>query len=361
MRNIPIMPEQASEHAPRYDALFFTITGLAIFFTIVVAVLVIYLGKKYRKGTNVDRRNPVHHDSRMEAVMLGVPLLIGLGIFAWSAYNFIAIRTPQPHAKEIYVIGKQWMWHIQHPNGIRENNELHIPIDTPIRLTMISQDVIHSMYIPAFRAQFHVVPGRYTQLHFTATREGRYKMLCALHCGTQHSEMIGWVYVLSKEEYAQWLESGGEDYKDDVKTMSAAGEVLFREQGCYTCHGVIDTARAPTVNGIFGQNISLADGTTAIADEDYLREALVNPSARITAGYDNIMPSYQGRLSEEQILQLTEYIKSLGSADAAQEQPYGKLSNETQESGPRVGTTSSTAGEESLAGLSQANTREASR
>lgn len=313
MGNFPLMPEQASEHAYQYDALFMTITGLTIFFTVIVVVMIAYMTMRYRKGSDASRKGQLDSHLGLEMTWTVIPLILAVGIFLWATHGFIKQRAIPEDGEEIFVIGKQWMWHIQHTNGVRENNEMHVPVGVPIKLTMISQDVLHAMYLPEMRTQYHVVPGRYTTLHFTPTKVGEYKMLCAMHCGTQHSEMVGKVFVLSREEYAKWLEKGGNRFAPNVATMAEAGAKLFDSKGCGNCHGSENTERAPTLNGLMGSSRSFTNGSATVADPDYARESILEPYDRITQGYINTMPTYKGQLTEEQVMQLVEYIKTLGS------------------------------------------------
>lgn len=327
------MPEQASEHAYRYDALFWTITGLAAFFTIVVVLIVGFMVTRYRAGSKASRLGQIDSSLGLELTWTILPLLLAIGIFVWATWGFMKQREMPKDATEIFVIGKQWMWHIQHMNGIRENNELHIPVGKPVKLTMISQDVLHAMFLPEMRAQYHVVPGRYTDLHFTPTKIGEFKMLCAMHCGTQHSEMVGKVFVMSEKDYAEWLEKGGNRFKESVATMEEAGRDLFDSKGCTNCHTETSTVRGPSLQGAAGRTTRFTDGGTAVADDGYLRESILHPYDRITQGYTNTMPAYQGQLSEEQVLQLVAYIKSLGAvrpesgAKADYEQPVRRPSD----------------------------------
>jgi cytochrome c oxidase subunit II len=320
-RALPIAPEQASEHAWRYDLLYWTITALSVFFGAIVVVMILVFVTKYRREKVVDRSNPPYHNTGLELLWSGVPLVLAVAIFCWSAYNFVRFQRTMPkEGIEVYVIGKRWMWHLQHMNGIRENNELHVPVGTPVKMTMISQDVIHAMYLPDFRAQFHVVPGRYTELAFTPTKVGRFKMLCAMHCGTQHSEMVGFVHVLSKKDFAEWMANGGNRYEDVPLSMAEAGRQVWQQKNCGNCHGVRDSVRGPSLHGIFGSQRPMADGSTALADSAYLRDAILEPWRQLTKGYDATMPEYKGQLSEEQVLRLIAYMKSLGMVE-----PDGKL------------------------------------
>jgi cytochrome c oxidase subunit 2 len=306
-----IMPESASKHAPYYDALFWTITGLAAVFTILVIALLVFFASKYRRGTKADRRNILTHHTGLELVWMGVPLVLAIGMFVWSSSNFIKVRTIPKDAVEVFCIGKKWMWHFEHMNGTRENNELHIVVGQPIKITMISQDVVHALYFPEMRAQYHVVPGRYTELQFTPTKTGRFKILCAMHCGTQHSEMVGQLYVMTPTEYAEWLEKGGNKYKTKPLTVVEAGRQTFSEKRCDNCHTGANNERAPSLVGIFGKERLIADGTKAIADLDYIREAIKMPHNRLTKGFEDTMPVYSGTLTELQVIHLAEYIKSL--------------------------------------------------
>lgn len=322
-RGLPIFPEAASENALRYDLLFWTITGLTIIFTLLVGGLALFFVSKYRKGSNANRKNPIDHHTGLELLWSGIPLLLAMGTFVWSTHNFVNHQRRMPEdAMEVFVIGKRWMWHLQHMNGIRENNELHIPIGTPVKMTMISQDVIHAMYLPEFRAQFHVVPGRYTELHFTPTKVGRFKMLCAMHCGTKHSEMVGYVHVMEKAEYAKWLENGGNRNIPVAMEMKERGAQVWKEKNCSNCHGEQDNVRGPSLVGIFGTKRQLTDGTSVVADRTYVRDSIIAPWRQITSGYQAEMPEYSN-LTEPDILALTAYVESLGIEAGLQ--PAGSL------------------------------------
>lgn len=338
MDKFPLVPEQASEHAGApfgYDWLFFTITGLTVFFTVVVGLLVLVLAVRYRRGTKVDRSKPPTHNTILELSWTFLPLIIAIGIFAWSSINFIKVRQMPEDATDIFVIGKQWMWHVQHMDGTRENNELHIPVGRPVKMTMISQDVIHAMYLPEFRAQYHVVPGRYTQLTFTPTKTGKFKMLCGMHCGTEHSQMWGYVYVMSEAEYASWLEDqGGNRFKPKAASMVEAGKQIWDQNRCFTCHTGENTVRGPSLNGIFGATRTMDDGSTAVADEDYLRQSIVDPGRRLVKGYDPTMQPYQDRLTEEDILSLIEYIKSMGAVTQDSEKAPAATERQKPAPGP---------------------------
>ncbi len=361
----PIGPPQASEHALAYDQLFGVITLLTIFFTVAVSLVVVFLAVRYRKGNKVDRSNPLHHHTGLEMVWTIVPLIMSFGIFYWSMENYIKVRTMPDEAKEIFAIGKQWMWHFEHMDGIRENNELHVPVGKPIKMTMISQDVIHAMYLPEMRAQYHVVPGRYTDLAFTPIKEGEYRILCAMHCGTQHSEMVGKLIVMNNREYSEWVERQGNRFKPKPKTMVQAGKDVWDSKGCGNCHTGEDQLRAPTLVGLKGKTRKFVDGSTAVADRDYIRESILHPWQRITAGYENTMQAYNGQLTEEEVLAVTEYIGTMsgssGNTSGSGMQPYKKPVRGTEPGQAEKKTEVDIANQAESAGVSQFRSTETIR
>lgn len=316
MFNFSMSPPQASNFAGYHDTVFYILTALTVIFTLGVAIAVLFLAVRYRAGNKVDRSNPPHESHILEITWSVIPLILGLVVFFISTKLFIDMRTPPKGAMEIYVVGKQWMWHIQHQNGIRENNTLHVPVGKPVKLTMISQDVIHAFYIPAFRIQYHVVPGRYTQQWFTATKPGVYYLFCAMYCGNQHSEMGGYVYAMDPKDFARWQASGGESAAQ--LSPEQEGAKLWNQLGCGNgnCHVGGDTERGPTLAGILGKTRKFTDGSSAVADEAYIRESILQPYNRITVGYGNEMPAYEGQVSEQQILNLLAYIKTIGGGAA---------------------------------------------
>lgn len=314
--NFPFAPEQASNFAVEYDTLFYFITGFTILTTLFVFLLCLGLIIKYKRGSGKpeDRSNPMHHNTVIELASSGGFLAIGLFIFFWGARMYLDMRQPPANAMEINVIGKRWMWHAQHDNGVRENNELHVPVGVPVKLTMISQDVIHSFYIPQFRVQYMVVPGRYTQMWFTPTKPGKYNLFCAMHCGTQHSEMGGYVYALEPSEFAKWKEAGGDRFRPKPELPAAAGKQLYEDFMCGSCHTEQDNKRAPSLYGLYGRERQFTDGSSVVADHDYIRQSLLAPEGKITKGYKSMMQPYA--FTEEQILELIEYIKTLGTPTA---------------------------------------------
>ena len=301
-----LFPEQASTMAPQVDALYFYLLGVTVFFSVVIAACVVFFCIKYRRQHDDERPAEIHPSKLLEASWIIIPFILTMVMFAWGAVIFINYSRPPANAMEINVVGKQWMWKVQHPDGQREINELHVPVGQPVRLTMTSQDVIHDFGIPAFRVKQDVLPGRYTSEWFQATRPGTYHLFCDQYCGTQHSRMVGQVVVMKPEEYQAWL-SGA---RKDVTTV-AAGEALFKEYSCVNCH----SQQAPTMANLYGSTIKVWEAGKLIdqkADDWYIRDSIVNPNHQIVDGYQPLMPSFKGRLSEEQILQLVAYIKTLG-------------------------------------------------
>jgi cytochrome c oxidase subunit 2 len=307
----------------------------------VLPFVILYLIVRYHRSQQVDRSNPITSDLRLELTWSIIPLILALGVFFWGAYLYVQMRTPPAQAIDVYVIGKQWMWHTQHSNGKRENNELHVPIGRPVRLIMTSQDVIHSFYVPAFRVKQDVLPGRYTTLWFQATKVGQYHLFCAEYCGTEHSMMGGTVTVMSLSDYQAWLTTPGQVILPDgsiqagqvlVNTggtagqptigsslsdpMALAGEKLFTNLGCIGCHVMAGGGTGPSLKNVFGFDQALADGTTVPADENYIRESILNSVAKVVKGYNPVMPPYQGQLSDDQVNQLLAYIKTLSTRGA---------------------------------------------
>lgn len=311
--HLPIMPEQASTFAQEYDFVFWAITALTLFFTVAVMAVIGYFIAKYRQGAKADRSNPISGHNALEITWSGIPLLLALVIFAWNADLFIRMRVPPKDSMEIFVVGKQWMWHLQHPSGIRENNRLTVPVGVPVKLTMISQDVLHSFFIPQFRIKQDVIPGRYTSQWFKATKIGTYNLFCTEYCGTQHSEMGGYVRVVSQADYARWAAGGGEDKKPN-RTAAQMGQELWDRFVCSNCHTDRDTEKGPSLASLLGRTRRFTDGTTAVADQAYIRESIMNPYVKIVDGYYQTMPEYRDLITEEQVIQLYEHIRTFGSS-----------------------------------------------
>ncbi len=290
--------------APRVDALYFFLVGLTTFFSLLIAWLIVFYAIRYRRRSPDSIGAQIHGVLWLELVWTIIPLIISLFIFAWGANLFVAMARAPEETLNIYAVGKQWMWKFQHLNGQREINVLHVPVGRAVKLMMTSEDVIHDLFVPAFRVKADVIPGRYTQIWFEATKPGTYRLFCAEYCGTEHSAMTGEVIVMEAEDYQEWLEAGTEG------SLASSGSALFADLSCTTCHRPDTTDRGPDLSGIFGATVQLADGSQVVVDESYLREAILDPASRIRAGYQPIMPAYQGYVTEEQLIELVEYIKT---------------------------------------------------
>jgi cytochrome c oxidase subunit II len=312
--SLPFFPAEASTAAPQVDELMAYVLLIAASFIALVGGLICYFALRYHHSRRADRSQPVFSSLPLELTWSGIPLLLCLTIFAWGAKLFIAMRQPPPDALEVYVVGKQWMWEVQHAEGRRELNELHVPVGRPVKLVMTSADVIHSFFVPAFRVKQDVVPGLYTTEWFEATTPGRYHLYCAQYCGTEHSAMGGWITAQSPGDYQRWL--AGEDgpgAAHDV-TMAEAGSKLFHHLACASCHREGGTGTAPALAGVYMRTVELEGGGTAVADEAYLRESIVRPNAKIVKGWTPRMPTYEGEVDEIQLQQLIVYLKSLKGA-----------------------------------------------
>lgn len=301
--------------AAQVDWLYFYLLAVSAFFTLAIWAAVVFFATRYRRS-----KHPVpvqiEGSMKLEVAWSVIPLVIAMTMFVWGATIFFSMNRPPRGALEVYVVGKQWMWKFEHVGGQREINELHVPVGRDVRLNMISQDAIHSFYVPAFRVKQDVLPGRYTTLWFRATKPGRYHLFCAEYCGTKHSGMIGWVEVMEPAQYQVWLSGGASG-----GSLAASGEKLFREMACNTCHNAESGARGPDLGGLFGRPVELEGRQTLVADENYLRESIVNPRARMVKGYQPIMPTFQGQISEEGLLQLVAYIKTLPAQPAQPRAP----------------------------------------
>jgi cytochrome c oxidase subunit 2 len=302
----PLFPETASTIAPRVDALYFFLIGLASFFSLLIAGLIVYYAVKFRRRSPDSVGARIHGGMVLEITWTVVPLLITMGIFVWGASIFFAMSRPPDETLNIYVVGKQWMWKFQHLDGQREINELHVPVGRPVKLIMASEDVIHDLFVPAFRVKADVVPGRYTSIWFEPTTPGTYHLFCAEYCGTRHSGMIGQVIVMTPDNYQAWLSGGLQE-----GSLASAGQKLFNDLACNTCHRLDAQGRGPVLQNLFGSTQLLQNGQTVVVDEAYVRESILHPGARITAGFQPIMPTFQGVVNEEQLLELVEYVKSL--------------------------------------------------
>ena len=310
---LPLFPPAASTAAPQVDALFWFLMATSAFFAVLIAALVITFAVRFRRRSEDEVPAPNHGSLLLEIGWTIVPLGLAMVMFLWGAVVYFDLSTPPPDSEEIYAVGKQWMWKFQHPNGRREINELHVPVGRPIKVLVSSEDVIHSFYVPAFRVKMDAVPGRYQYAWFEATKPGRYHLFCAEFCGTEHSRMVGSVIVMEPADYQAWLAAAPAPGAGQTQVSSAAsGEALFTELGCHTCHKPDGSGLGPHLAGVLGTERSLKDGGTVMADEGYFRESILNPQAKLVEGYLPVMPTFQGRVNEEQILQLLAYVKSLG-------------------------------------------------
>jgi cytochrome c oxidase subunit 2 len=309
----PLFPEQASTMAPRVDQLYFFLLGVSVFFATLILILIIAFAVKYRRRSDDEQPRPISGNLGLEILWTVVPLSLTLVMFVWGARLFFITFYPPTDALEINVVAKQWMWKVQHAEGRSEIDELHIPTGRPIKLIMTSQDVIHDFFVPAFRVKNDVLPGRYTTLWFEATKPGAYRLFCSQYCGTQHSGMIGHIIALEPAEFQTWLSGGAA-----AVSMATAGENLFRKLGCISCHAPNDTGRGPSLVGLLGKAVRLQSGATVPADENYIRESILEPQAKIVAGYPSIMPTFKGLISEDGIMQIIAYLKSLKREEGAQ-------------------------------------------
>ncbi len=309
--NFDIFPEQASTFAEKVDPLFYFLTIISVVSTVGTFAAMIILGIKFRRDPNKPRESQHLENPMLEITWTVIPFFIFIGVFAWGAKLFADFKNAPDAALRIDIIGKQWMWKAQHSNGVREVNDLHVPVDTPIVLNMTSQDVLHDFYLPAMRVKQDVIPGRFTYLWFEATREGTYPIFCAEYCGTEHSLMGGHITVLSQEGYVEWLAGGPK------KSPVEAGEFLFQQRGCVTCHNGLKDARGPDLKGVFGSTGVMVDGESVLKDEDYLYESILYSSKRVREGYTALMPSFANQLSIEDVNSLIAYIKSLGGEETA--------------------------------------------
>src|SRR6201991_2942283 len=305
LTHFALFPPEASGIAPYTDALYFFLVLISLVGMAIVTLLVVLFSVLYRKERNPEATQ-IEGSTLLEATWTIIPLAIFLVTFVWGALLYFRIYNPPSNAMNIYVVGKQWMWKAEHPGGQHEINALHVPIGQPVQLTMISQDVFHSFSIPDFRVKREVIPGRYSTVWFQATDPGTYHIFCTQYCGTLHSGMIGEVTAMTPADYKKWL-----DQSTSGMSLAQNGERLFASMGCNACHSGNAAARGPNLAGVYGSKLTLTDGSQVLVNDAYLRDAILNPSQHITAGYAPIMPTYQGQISEEGLIDLVEYIKTL--------------------------------------------------
>ena len=307
------------------DALYYLLSLVSIFFTVVVLVAVVYFAVKYRRRH--DTELPVQYEAYhwLENAFIGGMAVMFLALFIIAAKVYFVVQRPPDDSLNVYATGRQWMWKFQHIGGQAEINELHVPLNRPVKLTMASEDVIHSLYFPAFRVKRDVLPSRFTEVWFQATKPGKYHIFCAEYCGTEHSGMIGTVYVMEPREYQAWLQQGGRGpgagAGGGVQTAGGsgadAGKELFTNLGCNTCHKPDPSGLGPVLAGLGGSAVKLESGETIAATDEYIRESILNPRAKVVAGFQPVMPSFTGQVSQENVVQLIAYIKSLAPQPGA--------------------------------------------
>lgn len=305
---VDLWPGQASEHAASVDLLVLGMTVLVVLLSAPIFALLIVFAMRYRRGREADRRHPRHRNVPLEVSWSVLPFVLLLGFFGWATVLFVQAREVPEGALGITVLAKQWMWKFSHPGGQREINDLHVPVDRPVSLTMTSEDVIHSLYVPALRIKQDVLPGRYTTLSFEANVPGTYTLTCAEFCGTDHSVMGGQLIVMTPGDYAVWLETNG-----GGATLAAEGEALYRSLGCSGCHEPGGPVRAPSLRGLFGSPVPLADGSVVVADRQYIRDSILMPRRQVAAGYQPVMPPFEGLIDENELMRLVAYIESLAA------------------------------------------------
>ncbi len=310
---VPLFPSSASTMAGQVDSLFWFLFSFSAAMSLAIFICIITFAIKYRRRAPNEIGAPISGSALIETIWIVIPLLIALFIFGWGATLYYNIEHAPPQPMQVYVIGKQWMWKLQHPEGRVEINELHVPVGRDIMLTMTSQDVIHDFFVPAFRLHADVVPGSYVSEWFHPTKVGQFHLFCSQYCGTNHSLMGGWITVMDPADFQNWLAGSTEQ-----KSMSELGFAVFQEHGCSSCHEQSASARGPSLANLYNGDVRLDNGQTVKADDAYLRESILNPRAKLVAGFRTTMPSYQGQISEEQILQLIAYIKSLANQKSSQ-------------------------------------------
>jgi cytochrome c oxidase subunit 2 len=322
---VPLFPEQASSFAWQVDLLYFYLIVVSAAFTIPIVLAIFFFAVKYREKEKYATPEEIHGSMALEATWSFIPFVISMTIFLGGAYVFYNQYTPPTDAMEIYVVGKQWMWKLQHETGQREINELHVPVGRKIKLTMTTEDVLHSFFIPAFRTKADVVPGRYTYLWFEPTKAGKYHLFCAEYCGLNHSGMGGWVYVMEQKDYDNWL-SGNVSGQTPIEQ----GKDLFETKlGCASCHAGGPAQRGAKLEGIYGKDVKLVGGQTVKADDAYIRNSILDPSSQVVEGFSPIMPTFKGQVTEEQLLALVAYIKSLSGVTGTTSTGASTSSNST--------------------------------
>jgi cytochrome c oxidase subunit II len=305
-----VMPRQASTLAPDVDNLFWFITGISAFFFILIAALILIFAKRYRRRGDDDITPHITHNQKLEIAWSVGPLVLLIVIFFWGFHGFMRAQIAPANAIEIQVRAKKWVWEFEYPDGMRTLNEFHVPVNRPVRLVMNSEDVIHSFFVPSFRIKMDVLPRRYTELWFDATEAGTHQVFCTEYCGKGHSDMLARIHVDDEATYQKWLVEGDESMK--TMPLTELGKLTYENAGCATCHS-LDGSRGqgPSWKGIFGKTHTFADGTSGVADENYIRQSVLEPNAKVVQGFEPVMPTYKGLLRDRQVLGVIEYIKQL--------------------------------------------------
>ncbi len=315
MTDFPLFPEQASTVAPLVDNLYLFLVAVTGGVSLLIWIVIFYFAIKYRRRPDNELAQEQEPPAFLEMTWTVIPLVIFLGIFVAGAWVFLRMQVVPSNAIEVYATGRQWMWKFQHPTGQREINELHVPVGRTVKITMASEDVIHSLWFPSFRVKTDVLPNRYRTMWFEATKTGRFHIFCAEYCGTQHSGMIGSVVVMEPTDYQRWLAGGTEG------SLASQGEKLFQKYACNTCHMDVGTGRGPVLSGSYGKTRPLVGGASVVVDDNYIRESILNPQAKIAAGFQPIMPTFQGQVSEEDLIRLLSYVKSIPAPQTTTAQP----------------------------------------
>ncbi len=322
---LQVLPESASTIAPQVDAIFWGLLAISAVMTLGLFVAITIFLIRYRHTSDADRTLTRLSPTYLEVTWTAIPILIFIGLFVWGAGVFARASKPPANALPIYVVGLQWYWDVTHENGRHEIGDLHVPVGEPVQLIMTATDVIHDYYVPALRIQRNAMPGKYTTQWFTVTKPGKYRIFCNEYCGTKHGEMGGFVYAMRPEDYETWL---GEQSGTGQESLAQTGARLFRQNSCSGCHGANSAVHAPGLSGIYGHPVPLQDGEFVTADDQYLHDSILKPSSQIVAGYKPIMPNYTGQLTEQDVIALVAYIKSLSPAPpaaAVQSQPIPSL------------------------------------
>jgi cytochrome c oxidase subunit 2 len=336
MNDFPLFPEQASSVAPLVDGLYLSLVVITGAVSLLIWLVIFFFAIKYRRRPDNELAQEQEPPAILEMTWTVVPLLIFIGIFVAGSLVFFRMQAVPTNALEVYATGRQWMWKFQHPTGQREINTLHVPVGRVVKITMASEDVIHSLWFPSFRVKTDVLPNRYRNMWFQATKTGTFHIFCAEYCGTEHSGMVGSVIVMEPTEYQRWLAGGSEG------SLASQGEQLFQKYACNTCH--MDTAggRGPVLAGVYGRTVPLSDGSTVTVDENYIRESILNPQAKIAAGFQPIMPTFQGQVSEEDLIRLLAYVKSLPAPQSQQVQPVESAQSQAASAGATTASAAAT-------------------